>query len=193
MYAPSLPFVRLGEGNSSDLWSDVNAGRLPLVWQRPDASSRLNQTAERSAPPKVSEPPEPPQGSVQSGKYRLITRGSNSSASAIWEIRPIGKYGGAKLNHIEELSKIRKIAAKLATAEDLPAAIGDSARYVLQSMIEEAEEYGFTKAEVIRAIFRPVFRPQKGCDCFACKARRDAAYGTQRCKIESHRRTLQDS
>ena len=83
------------------------------------------------------------------------------------------------MNHIDELSKIRKIAAKLATAKDVPPAIGDSARYVLQSMIEEAEDHGFTKAEVIRAIFRPGFRPQKGCDCFTCKARRDAANENQ--------------
>ena len=96
------------------------------------------------------------------------------------------------MNHIDELSKIRKIAANLATAKDVPPAIGDSARYVLQSMIEEAEDHGFTKAEVIRAMFRPVFRPQKGCDCFTCKARRDAASCDNRVELVQAIRTVHE-
>ena len=81
------------------------------------------------------------------------------------------------MNHNDELSEIRKIAAKLATAEDVPSAITDSARYVLQTMIEEAKEHGITKAEVIRAVLRAAYSPQRGCDCFTCKARREASNG----------------
>ena len=48
------------------------------------------------------------------------------------------------------------------------------ARATLQKMFDEAAEYGLTKVDVVKAVLRPAFQTPRGCDCYACTARRAA-------------------
>ena len=47
-----------------------------------------------------------------------------------------------------------------------------SANEEIQVRYQEAGEYGFTKADVLRAMLWPIFEIKRGCDCPTCKARR---------------------
>ena len=55
----------------------------------------------------------------------------------------------------------------------------DSARSLLNMMRREAAEHGFTDADVIRAVLRPIFHRVRGCDHYTCKARHGDALQDQ--------------
>ena len=73
-----------------------------------------------------------------------------------------------------EIDKIRRIVISEFTGSDADVSAADTARVLLDTMRKEAEEYGITEAEVIRAVLRTVFREEKGCECYSCRARREA-------------------
>ena len=54
-----------------------------------------------------------------------------------------------------------------------PNDLTQAARESLQAMCQEAEEYGLTTADLVRALLRPVFEERRSCDCPICKARRN--------------------
>ena len=72
-----------------------------------------------------------------------------------------------------KFSEVRTVAARsiqgVPTSNDLMQA----ARKSLQTMCQEAAEYGLTTADMVRALLRPVFEAWRSCDCPICKARRD--------------------
>jgi hypothetical protein len=71
-----------------------------------------------------------------------------------------------------ELYELRKVLASGTNEIEVPEKDVENARSALKTIIDEASGYGFTEADVIRAALRPVFRKEKGCDCYTCKARR---------------------
>ncbi len=71
-----------------------------------------------------------------------------------------------------EVSELRHVVAQTIGEEAVSSEVAESARYHLDEIRREAAEYGFSDADVIRAVLRPLFRRTKGCDCYTCSARR---------------------
>ena len=76
-----------------------------------------------------------------------------------------------------EVSEVRGIVARF--VRDEPATYGDLqvAKDTIETMRQEAAEYGLTAADVVRAILGPVFEKKRGCDCPTCKGRRSEVDG----------------
>ena len=72
-----------------------------------------------------------------------------------------------------EISEIRAIVARVVGEEPVSLEAVQAARNTVQTLCQEAEEYGLTTADVIRAVLHPVFERFRGCDCWTCKARRN--------------------
>ncbi len=75
-----------------------------------------------------------------------------------------------------EIRELRQTAARTINTGDASSDISLSAQHLLDEIRKEAADHGFSDAEVVRAILRPIFKKTKGCDCFTCKARR-SEYG----------------
>ena len=75
--------------------------------------------------------------------------------------------------YLMEFSEVRAIIAQVVGQQPVPQDAQQTARGIVQAMCQEAAQYGLTKADVIRAAFRTVFEPQRGCDCPTCKVRRN--------------------
>ena len=73
----------------------------------------------------------------------------------------------------KEATAIRKMMALTMTDVPLADSLVDSARILLDDLKSEAKEQGISDADVVRAVMRPVFRTQRGSDCWTCKARRE--------------------
>ncbi len=72
-----------------------------------------------------------------------------------------------------KFSEVRAVAARSIQGVTTPNDLMRAARKSLQVMFQEAEEYGLTTADVVRALLRPVFEERRSCDCQLCKALRD--------------------
>ena len=72
-----------------------------------------------------------------------------------------------------KVGELRKVAAETIADAASSHHIVDSARHELTKMREEAAEFGFSDADVIRAVMNPRFKKAKGCECFSCKSRRN--------------------
>ena len=82
------------------------------------------------------------------------------------------------VSHMEpaDVSDVRQTALLLSNDGAVSEAEIEVARVTLGTIIGEAEEFGITKAEVIKAVLMPVLGPPpSGCDCFSCRARRGDA------------------
>ena len=73
----------------------------------------------------------------------------------------------------KEATAIRKVMFLIMTDVPLADSLEESARNLLDEMRSEAKEQGISDADVVRAVMRPVFRTQRGSDCWTCKARRE--------------------
>ena len=69
--------------------------------------------------------------------------------------------------------EIREVVSKIVREQTIPVDVVKAAREMLQTMCEEAAEYGLPPSDVIRTLLRPVFAMRRGCDCPTCKGRRD--------------------
>ena len=77
-----------------------------------------------------------------------------------------------------ETSELREVLAYACGVSDDGPALNDAvqvAHDTVQTMCQEAARYGLTTADVVRAIFRPVFERKRSCNCPTCKARRGGA------------------
>ncbi len=70
-------------------------------------------------------------------------------------------------------SEVRAIAARAMREEPIPDDLIQAASESLLVMCQEAELYGLTTADVVKALLRPVFEKRRRCDCPTCKNRRD--------------------
>ena len=71
-----------------------------------------------------------------------------------------------------EVSDLRGIAALMVIDEPVSPIVAEVARETLDAMKKEASEYGFTEADLVRAILTPVFERKAGCECPTCRTRR---------------------
>lgn len=76
-----------------------------------------------------------------------------------------------------EVSEVRGIVARFVHNEPAPNDAVQAANDKLQTICQEAAEYGLTTADVVRAILMPVFEKKRGCDCPTCKGRRGEVDG----------------
>lgn len=73
---------------------------------------------------------------------------------------------------LDESARLHEIVALMGKNELVSTVVTDTVRGMLESMFKEAAEYGFTEADVVRAMLRPVFQRKVGCNCYVCAARR---------------------
>ena len=77
-----------------------------------------------------------------------------------------------------EISELREVLTYACGVSGDGPALNDAvqvAHDTVQTMCQDAARYGLTRADVVRAIFRPVFERKRSCDCPTCKARRSEA------------------
>ena len=83
--------------------------------------------------------------------------------------------GGTKVTREADLIKtlkLHEILEQLVNHEPVPDADVTTAEDTIRLMYQQAAEYGFTKADVLRAVLRPIMENKRGCDCPTCKVRR---------------------
>ena len=76
-------------------------------------------------------------------------------------------------DRLMEISEIHAIVARVVREEPVSPEVVQAARNTVQTLYQDAEEYGLTPADVIRAVLHPVFERFRGCDCWTCRARRN--------------------
>ena len=86
-----------------------------------------------------------------------------------------------------EISAVRATIKQLVHGQPVPDEVIQLAHDTVQCMRQEASGYGFTEADVIRAVLLPSLERHRGCECQTCKARRVEAEEDQ---IERWRTSL---
>ena len=75
-----------------------------------------------------------------------------------------------------DISEVRRIVKRVVREEPTPLDVVEAARDAVQTMCEEAAQYGLTPADIVKGLLRPVFEAyekKRGCNCPTCRARRD--------------------
>ena len=77
-----------------------------------------------------------------------------------------------------DISEVRRIVKRVVREEPTPTPSGvlQAARDAVQTMCEEAAQYGLTPADIVKGVLRPVFEAyekKRGCNCPTCRARRN--------------------
>ena|ERR687892_418002 len=73
---------------------------------------------------------------------------------------------------MKEVSEVRDLVIQASRERLVPEEAAQSARDTIQIMCQEAAKFGLSKADVVRAIFRPALENRKNCNCPNCKSRR---------------------
>ena len=74
------------------------------------------------------------------------------------------------------ISEVRRIVKRVVHEEPTPLDVVQAARKTVQTMCEEAAQYGLTPADIVKGVLRPVFEAyekKRGCNCPTCRARRN--------------------
>ena len=75
-----------------------------------------------------------------------------------------------------DISEVRRIVKRVVGEEPPPLDVVEAARDAVQTMCEEAAQYGLTPADIVKGVLRPVFEAyekKRGCNCPTCRARRN--------------------
>ena len=78
-----------------------------------------------------------------------------------------------------DISQVRAVAARVLRGESTEPALVQAAQHTLQTMCREAAEHGLTTADIITAVFLPLFKKRRECGCPGCKARQDQLAQTE--------------
>ena len=76
-----------------------------------------------------------------------------------------------------EVLDVRDMLAQVVREEPVSQRALEDAQDAFNAMCEEASESGLTMAEVVKAVFKPVFEYKRICECPSCVHRRVAAAG----------------
>jgi hypothetical protein len=71
-----------------------------------------------------------------------------------------------------EVSDVRDMLAQFVREEPVSQRALEDAQDGFKAMCERASESGFTIAEVVKAVFKPVFEYERICECPSCVHRR---------------------
>ena len=72
-----------------------------------------------------------------------------------------------------DISEVRRIFKRVIREEPTPLDVVQAARESVQTMCQEAAQYGLTTADIVKGVLHPVFEKSRGCNCSSCKARRN--------------------
>ncbi len=75
-----------------------------------------------------------------------------------------------------DIFEVRRIVERVVREEPTPLDVVQSARDTVQTMCEEAAQFGLTPADIVIGVLRPVFEvfeTKRGCNCPTCRARRN--------------------
>ena len=75
-----------------------------------------------------------------------------------------------------DISEVRRIVKRVVREDPTPLDVVQAARDAVQTMCEEAAQYGLTPADIVKGVLRPVFEAfetKRGCNCPTCRARRN--------------------
>ena len=72
-----------------------------------------------------------------------------------------------------DISEVRRIFKRVIREEPTPLDVVQAARESVQTMCQEAAQYGLTTADIVKGVLHPVFEKSRGCNCSGCKVRRD--------------------
>ncbi len=75
-----------------------------------------------------------------------------------------------------DISEVRRIVKRIIREDPTPLEVVGAARDAVQTMCEEAAQYGLTPADIVKGVLRPVFEAyekKRGCNCPTCRTRRN--------------------
>ena len=75
-----------------------------------------------------------------------------------------------------DISEVRRIVKRVVREEPTPMDVVQAARDTVQTMCEEAAQYGLTPADIVKGVLHPVFEAyekKRVCNCPTCRARRN--------------------
>ena len=76
-----------------------------------------------------------------------------------------------------EVSDVRDMLAQIVREEPVSQRALEDAQDGFKAMCERASESGLTMAEVVKAVFKPVFEYKRICECPSCVHRRAVRAG----------------
>lgn len=76
-----------------------------------------------------------------------------------------------------EISDVRHMLAQVVNEEPVSQGALEDAQVAFMVMCAQASESGLAMAEVIKAVFKPVFAYKQSCDCPSCARRRAVEAG----------------
>ncbi len=77
---------------------------------------------------------------------------------------------------IMDISEVRRIVKRVVREDPTPLDVVEAARDAVQTICEEAAQYGLTPADIVKGVLHPVFEAgekKQGCNCPTCRARRN--------------------
>ena len=77
---------------------------------------------------------------------------------------------------IMDISEVRRIVKRVVREEPTPLDVVQATRDTVQTMCEEAAQYGLTPSDILKSVLHPVFEgleKKRGCKCPTCRARRN--------------------
>ena len=72
-----------------------------------------------------------------------------------------------------DISEVLRIVKRVVREEPTPSDFAQAARETVQTMCEEAAQYGLTPADIVKGVLHPVFEKKRVCNCPTCRARRN--------------------
>ncbi len=80
------------------------------------------------------------------------------------------------LTEMMDISEVRGIVKRVVAEEPTPLDVVGAARDAVQTMCEEAAQYGLTPADIVKGVLHPVFEVaerKRVCNCPTCRTRRN--------------------
>ncbi len=75
-----------------------------------------------------------------------------------------------------DISEVRRVVKRVIREEPTPTDVVRAARDAVQTMCDEAAQYGLTPADIVKGVLHPVFEAyekKRVCNCPTCRARRN--------------------
>ena len=76
-----------------------------------------------------------------------------------------------------DVSELREVVALVVREAPVPHSVVQAAHETFRDMRLRGAQYGLNDRDVIAAVLKSVFTKRRGCNCWACKSRRERAGG----------------
>ena len=78
-----------------------------------------------------------------------------------------------------DVSKLREVVALVVREAPVPHSVVQAAHETVRDMRQQGAQYGLSDRDVVAAVLKSVFTKRRGCNCWACKSRREADLGLE--------------